>query len=79
MILLMLQLVNAAKTAMATSQQGGNDCSAQKNLLMFRDAWQEIASLLTDAVDNTTSMHYFLAVSGELHEVLSILTVSVGI
>ena len=43
--------------------------SAHKNLLMFRDAWQETASLLTDAVDNATSMHHFLAVSGKPHNV----------
>lgn len=58
---------------MATGHQkkkGGKNSAAstaQKNLLMFRDAWQEVASLLSDAVDNTTSMHHFLAVSGELH------------
>ena len=68
----MIQLINAAKTAVATSQQhkGGRNMaasSAHKNLLMFRDAWQETASLLSDAIDNTTSMHHFLAVSGELH------------
>ena len=67
----MIQLINAAKTAVATSQyKGGNNIAASnahKNLLMFRDAWQETASLLSDAVDNTTSMHHFLAVSGELH------------
>ena len=68
----MIQLVNAAKTVVATNQQHkrGNNMAASnahKNLLMFRDAWQETASLLSDAVDNTTSMHHFLAVSGELH------------
>ena len=68
----MIQLINAAKTAVATNQQhkGGKNMaasSAHKNLLMFRDAWQEAASLLSDAVDNTTSMHHFMAVSGELH------------
>lgn len=59
----MIQLVDAAKTAVAVSDKGAT--GAQRNLLMFRDAWQEAASLLTDAVDNTTSMHHFLAVSGE--------------
>ena len=68
----MIQLVNASKTAVATGQhkKGGKNkaaITAQKNLLMFRDSWQEVASLLSDAVDNTTSMHHFLAVSGELH------------
>lgn len=65
------QLVNAAKTAVATghNKKGRKNVSsiAHKNLLMFRDAWQETVSLLTDAIDNTTSMHHFLAVSGELH------------
>ena len=67
-----LQFVNAAKTAVATGQnikrRKNISSTAHKNLLMFRDAWQETASLLTDAVDNTTSMHHFLAVAGELHE-----------
>ena len=71
MILHVIQLVNAAKTAVAAGQhkKGGKRTAvstAQKNLLMFRDAWQEAASLLSDAVDNTTSMHHFLAVSGKL-------------
>ena len=71
MILHAIQLVNAAKTVVVTGQhrKGGKSVAAstaQKNLLMFRDAWQEVASLLSDAVDNTTSMHHFLAVSGEL-------------
>lgn len=65
----MTQLVNAAKTAVVAGQckKGGKKTptTAQKNLLMFRDSWQEVASLLTDAVDNTTSMHHFLSVSGE--------------
>lgn len=65
------QLINAAKTAVAKGERkkGGKKSAgttAQKNLLMFRDAWQEVASLLSDAVDNTTSMHHFLSVS-ELH------------
>lgn len=68
----MIQLINAAKTAVVSSQQhkGGKNMTASnahKNLLMFRDAWQETASLLSDAIDNTTSIHHFLAVSGELH------------
>lgn len=68
----MIQLINAAKTAVAEGKhkKGGKKSAAstaQKNLLMFRDAWQEVASLLSDAVDNTMSMHHFLSVSGEPH------------
>jgi len=54
--------------ATGQNKKGGKNAdTAHKNLLMFRDAWQETASLLTDAIDNTTSLHHFLAVSGELH------------
>ncbi|XP_065919372.1 catenin alpha-like [Dysidea avara] len=64
------QLVNAAKTAVTTTSPRSNKTTAtsaaHNNLLMFRDVWQEMASLLTDAVDNATVMHDFLAVS-ELH------------
>ena len=62
--------MNAAKTAVNTAPLRGKKTStttssvAHKNLLMFRDVWQEMASLLTDAVDNITVMHDFLAVSG---------------
>lgn len=60
--------MNAAKTAVTTTPRDNKTTStgaAHKNLLMFRDVWQEMASLLTDAVDNMTVMHDFLAVSGK--------------
>ena len=61
--------MNAAKTAVTTTSPRSNKTTAtsaaHNNLLMFRDVWQEMASLLTDAVDNATVMHDFLAVSGE--------------
>jgi len=61
--------VNAARTVITTTSPQGNkttsNSAVHKNLLMFRDVWQEMASLLTDAVDNMTLMHDFLAVSGK--------------
>lgn len=33
---------------------------------MFKDAWEREVRILTDAVDDITTIHDFLAVSGEL-------------
>lgn len=39
--------------------------AAQENMDVFKDAWEKQVRLLTDAVDDITTIHDFLAVSGE--------------
>jgi hypothetical protein len=46
---------------------------AQENMDVFKDAWEREVRILTDAVDDITTIHDFLAVSGECISSFSVL------
>lgn len=58
--MLMLQVINAARILAARSQSK----VAQENMATFKEAWVKQVQLLTEAVDDITTIDDFLAVSG---------------
>lgn len=57
-----LQVINAALALAAKPQSK----LAQENMDLFKEQWERQVRVLTDAVDDITSIDDFLAVSGEL-------------
>lgn len=55
-----LQVINAALALAAKPQSK----LAQENMDMFKEQWEKQVRVLTDAVDDITSIDDFLAVSG---------------
>lgn len=53
------QVINAARVLAARPRSK----AAQENMDVFKDAWEKQVRLLTDAVDDITTIHDFLAVS----------------
>lgn len=67
----LLQVINAALALAAKPQSK----LAQENMEMFKEQWEKQVRVLTDAVDDITSIDDFLAVSGnELHITPSLVT-----
>lgn len=58
----MLQVINAARVLAARPRSK----VAQENMDVFKDAWEREVRLLTDAVDDITTIDDFLAVSGNI-------------
>lgn len=56
------QVINAALALAAKPQSK----LAQENMDLFKEQWERQVRVLTDAVDDITSIDDFLAVSGEL-------------
>lgn len=54
------QVINAARVLAARPRSK----AAQENMDVFKDAWEKQVRLLTEAVDDITTIHDFLAVSG---------------
>lgn len=65
MCVVLIQVINAARVLAARPRSK----AAQDNMEMFRDAWEKQVRLLTEAVDDITTIDDFLAVSGKLHNV----------
>lgn len=57
------QVINAARILAARPRSK----VAQENMDVFRDAWENQVRLLTEAVDDITTIDDFLAVSGKMH------------
>ena len=55
------QVVNAARVLAARPRSK----AAQENMDIFKEAWEKQVRLLTESVDDITTIHDFLAVSGE--------------
>lgn len=55
-----VQVVNAARVLAARPRSK----AAQENMDVFKDAWEKQVRLLTESVDDITTIHDFLAVSG---------------
>lgn len=60
-------MINAALTLAARPQSK----VAQDNMDVFKDQWEKQVRILTEAVDDITSVDDFLSVSGEVKNVLS--------
>lgn len=58
--LIFLQVINAALALAAKPQSK----LAQENMDLFKEQWEKQVRVLTDAVDDITSIDDFLAVSG---------------
>lgn len=56
-----IQVINAARVLAARPRSK----VAQENMDVFKDAWENQVRLLTDAVDDITTIDDFLAVSGK--------------
>ena len=56
-----LKVINAARVLAARPRSK----VAQENMDVFKDSWENQVRLLTDAVDDITTIDDFLAVSGE--------------
>ena len=61
MRLLLPQVVNAARVLAARPRSK----AAQENMQIFKEAWEKQVRLLTESVDDITTIHDFLAVSGK--------------
>lgn len=59
----LLQVINAALALAAKP----NSKVAQDNMDLFKEQWEKQVRVLTDAVDDITSIDDFLCVSGEWH------------
>lgn len=59
---LSLQVINAARTLAARPRSK----AALDNMDVFKDQWEATVKLLTEAVDDITTIDDFLAVSGKL-------------
>ena len=57
-----LQVINAARTLAARPRSK----VAKENMDVFRDAWIQQVKVLTEAVDDITTVDDFLAVSGKI-------------
>ena len=53
-------MVNAARVLAARPRSK----AAQENMEIFKEAWEKQVRLLTESVDDITTIHDFLAVSG---------------
>ena len=56
-----LKVINAARVLAVRPRSK----VAQENMDVFKDSWENQVRLLTDAVDDITTIDDFLAVSGE--------------
>lgn len=63
------QVINAARILAARPRSK----VAQENMDVFRDAWENQVRILTEAVDDITTIDDFLAVSGILMKVIGII------
>lgn len=61
-VCLFVQVINAARVLASRPRSK----VAQENMDVFKDAWEREVRLLTDAVDDITTIDDFLAVSGKL-------------
>lgn len=61
-----MQVINAALALAAKPQSK----LAQENMEMFKEQWEKQVRVLTDAVDDITSIDDFLAVSGNSYTLL---------
>lgn len=59
---LFIKVINAARILAARPRSK----VAQENMDVFKDAWEREVRLLTDAVDDITTIDDFLAVSGKI-------------
>ena len=59
--MLLPQVVNAARVLAARPRSK----AAQENMEIFKEAWEKQVRLLTESVDDITTIHDFLAVSGK--------------
>lgn len=66
MICLPFQVINAALTLAARPQSK----VAQDNMDVFKDQWEKQVRILTEAVDDITSVDDFLSVSGKEQQIL---------
>lgn len=66
------QVINAARILAARPHSK----VALENMEVFKDAWESQVRILTEAVDDITTIDDFLAVSGMLKKVLSALMIS---
>ncbi len=66
---LIFQVINAARTLAARPRSK----VAKENMDVFRDAWIHQVKVLTEAVDDITTIDDFLAVSGNCVYVLDLL------
>lgn len=60
------QVINAARILAARPRVK----VVQENMDVFRDAWENQVRILTEAVDDITTIDDFLAVSGNIHTLI---------